>query len=109
MKNGDLSALITALGGRRALQELLGVGPSAISNYLAKEVAAAGAWAGLRGPAGARYQIDPASLEITGERVMPVAVGTGAARKGARSSVAASPPRRSRWRGGRIMTSLSPA
>ena len=36
MKNGDLSALITALGGRQALQELLGVGPSAISNYLAK-------------------------------------------------------------------------
>ena len=32
----NLSAIIIALGGRRALQQLLGVGPSAISNYLAR-------------------------------------------------------------------------
>lgn len=32
----NLSALITALGGRDALQQLLQVGPSAISNYLTK-------------------------------------------------------------------------
>ena len=36
MNISDLSAIITALGGRQALQELLGVGPSAVSNYLAK-------------------------------------------------------------------------
>ena len=36
MKICDLSAIITALGGRQALQELLGVGPSAVSNYLAR-------------------------------------------------------------------------
>ncbi|NBW04973.1 MAG: bifunctional phosphopantothenoylcysteine decarboxylase/phosphopantothenate--cysteine ligase CoaBC [Alphaproteobacteria bacterium] len=32
----NISALITALGGRDALQQLLQVGPSAISNYLTK-------------------------------------------------------------------------
>jgi phosphopantothenoylcysteine decarboxylase/phosphopantothenate--cysteine ligase len=32
----NLSALITALGGRDALQQLLQVGPSAISNYMTK-------------------------------------------------------------------------
>ena len=32
----NLSAIITALGGRDALQKLLGVGPSAISNYLTR-------------------------------------------------------------------------
>ena len=36
MNIADLSAIITALGGRQALQDLLGVGPSAVSNYLAK-------------------------------------------------------------------------
>ena len=36
MNISDLSAIITALGGRQALQDLLGVGPSAVSNYLAK-------------------------------------------------------------------------
>ena len=82
MKNGDLSALITALGGRQALQELLGVGPSAISNYLAKGELPRRAHGPVCAALRARgYQIDPASLEITGERVMPVAVGTGAARK----------------------------
>ncbi len=32
----NLSALITALGGRRALQQLLDVGPSAVSNYMTR-------------------------------------------------------------------------
>ena len=32
----NLSAIITALGGRRALQQLLEVGPSAISNYMTR-------------------------------------------------------------------------
>ena len=32
----NLSAIITALGGRRALQKLLDVGPSAISNYITR-------------------------------------------------------------------------
>ena len=33
----NLSAIITALGGRGALQKLLGVGPSAISNYITRD------------------------------------------------------------------------
>ena len=32
----NLSAIITALGGRSALQQLLNVGPSAISNYMTR-------------------------------------------------------------------------
>ena len=32
----NLSAIITALGGRHAIQQLLNVGPSAISNYLTR-------------------------------------------------------------------------
>ena len=34
--NVDLTAIMTALGGRQALQDLLGVGASAISNYVAR-------------------------------------------------------------------------
>ncbi|MGB1176336.1 MAG: hypothetical protein ACPG48_02630 [Candidatus Puniceispirillaceae bacterium] len=36
MSKIDIAALITALGGRESLQHLLGVGPSAVSNYLTK-------------------------------------------------------------------------
>jgi len=32
----NLSAIITALGGRHAIQQLLNVGPSAISNYVTR-------------------------------------------------------------------------
>ena len=32
----NLSAIITALGGRSTLQQLLNVGPSAISNYMTR-------------------------------------------------------------------------
>jgi phosphopantothenoylcysteine decarboxylase/phosphopantothenate--cysteine ligase len=32
----NLSAIITALGGRHAIQQLLNVGPSAISNYMTR-------------------------------------------------------------------------
>ena len=32
----DLTAIMTALGGRRAMQDVLGVGASAISNYVAR-------------------------------------------------------------------------
>ena len=33
----DLTAIMTALGGRQAMQDVLGVGASAISNYVARE------------------------------------------------------------------------
>ena len=82
MKNGDLSALITALGGRQALQDLLGVGPSAISNYLAKGALPQRAHGPVCAALRARgYQIDPASLEITGEHMMPAVIGAGSVRK----------------------------
>ena len=32
----NLSAIITALGGRHAIQQLLNVGPSTISNYMTR-------------------------------------------------------------------------
>jgi len=32
----DLTAIMTALGGRQAMQDVLGVGASAISNYVAR-------------------------------------------------------------------------
>jgi phosphopantothenoylcysteine decarboxylase/phosphopantothenate--cysteine ligase len=35
-QNVDLTAIMTALGGRQAVQNILGVGPSAISNYVAR-------------------------------------------------------------------------
>ena len=82
MKNNDLSALITALGGRQALQDLLGVGPSAISNYLAKGALPQRAHGPVCAALRARgYQIDPASLEITGEHMMPAIIGAGSMRK----------------------------
>lgn len=82
MKDSDLSTLITALGGRQALQDLLGVGPSAISNYLAKGALPQRAHGPVCAALRARgYQIDPASLAITGEMAMPALVGAGGARK----------------------------
>ena len=76
MKNCDLAAIITALGGRQALQDLLDVGPSAISNYLARGELPQRAHAPvcealrLRG-----YQVHPGSLEILGQTQL--AGGTG--------------------------------
>jgi len=68
MKKHDLTAIITALGGRRALQELLGVGPSAVSNYLARGTLPQRALGPVCAALRARgYEIDPASLEITGQ------------------------------------------
>ena len=65
MKNCDLPAIITALGGRRALQDLLGVGPSAISNYLARGTLPQRAHAPVCEALRARgYQIDPGSLAL---------------------------------------------
>ena len=81
MNNYDLSAIITALGGRQALQDLLDVGPSAISNYLARGELPQRAHAPvcealrLRG-----YQVDPGSLEILGQT--QVIGGTGPAASG---------------------------
>ena len=82
MKNSDLTALITALGGRQALQDLLGVGPSAISNYLAKGALPRRAYGPVCEALRARgYQIDPASLALTGEATMPGLAANGMARK----------------------------
>ena len=66
MSKIDIAALITALGGRESLQHLLGVGPSAVSNYLTK-----GALPNRARPLICQalqergYQIDPQSLRIT--------------------------------------------
>jgi phosphopantothenoylcysteine decarboxylase/phosphopantothenate--cysteine ligase len=67
MKNCDLPAIITALGGRQALQDLLGVGPSAISNYLARGTLPQRAHAPVCEALRARgWQIDPGSLALAG-------------------------------------------
>ena len=82
MNISDLSAIITALGGRQALQELLGVGPSAVSNYLAKGALPRRAHGPVCEALRARgYQIDPASLAITGERAVANLSGTLLGRK----------------------------
>ena len=65
MNKYDLPAIITALGGRRALQDLLGVGPSAVSNYLARGVLPRRAHAPVCEALRARgYRINPASMII---------------------------------------------
>ena len=67
MKNCDLPAIITALGGRQALQELLDVGPSAISNYLARGELPQRAHAPVCEALRQRgYQVNPGSLELLG-------------------------------------------
>ena len=82
MNISDLSAIITALGGRQALQDLLGVGPSAVSNYLAKGALPRRAHGPVCEALRARgYQIDPASLAITGERAVANLSGTLPGRK----------------------------
>ncbi len=82
MNISDLSAIITALGGRQALQELLCVGPSAVSNYLAKGTLPRRAHGPVCEALRARgYQIDPASLAITGERTVANLSSTLTARK----------------------------
>lgn len=63
----DINALITAIGGREALQTLLGVGPSAISNYLAKGCLPKRAHPLVCQALQTRgYQLDPHSLQIVG-------------------------------------------
>lgn len=61
----NLSAILTALGGRHAMQQLLDVGPSAISNYLARgqlpERAKPIIYAALTAKG---YQLRPDDLEI---------------------------------------------
>lgn len=82
MNISDLSAIITALGGRQALQELLCVGPSAVSNYLAKGTLPRRAHGPVCEALRARgYQIDPASLAITGERTVANLSSTLTARR----------------------------
>ena len=82
MNISDLSVIITALGGRQALQELLGVGPSAVSNYLAKGALPRRAHGPVYEALRARgYQVDPASLAITGERAVANLSGTWPSRK----------------------------
>ena len=66
MSQTDVAALITALGGRVSLQTLLGVGPSAISNYLARGALPKRARPLICQALQERgYQIDPQSLRIT--------------------------------------------
>ena len=66
MSQTDVAALITALGGRVSLQTLLGVGPSAISNYLARGALPNRARPLIFQALQERgYQIDPQSLRIT--------------------------------------------
>lgn len=61
----NLSAIITALGGRSALQQLLNVGPSAISNYLSRGHLPNRAKAIIFAALSARgYQVRPHDLEI---------------------------------------------
>ena len=61
----NVSAIITALGGRESVQTLLGVGPSAISNYLNRGEFPSRASAALCEALRARgYNVDPATLEI---------------------------------------------
>lgn len=81
MKNCDLPAIITALGGRQALQDLLGVGPSAISNYLARGALPQRAHAPVCEALRARgWQIDPGSLALAdpehGTGIMTASPGT---------------------------------
>ena len=65
MTKTDIATLITALGGRTALQALLGVGPSAVSNYLAKGELPKRARPLICEALHRRgYQIDPQSMQI---------------------------------------------
>ena len=67
MNKCDLPALITALGGRQALQDLLGVGASAVSNYLARGELPRHAHAPVCAALESRgYHVDPGSLAIIG-------------------------------------------
>ena len=75
MKNHDVQTIITALGGRAALQALLGVGASAVSNYLARNELPQRAVGPVCEALRARgYRVDPARLEITGQQ-FPAAEG----------------------------------
>ena len=76
----NLSAILTALGGRHAMQQLLDVGPSAISNYLARgqlpERAKPIIYAALTAKG---YQLRPDDLEIMAS---PAAIAPHAASLG---------------------------
>ena len=66
MSRMDIAALITALGGREPLQQLLGVGPSAVSNYLTKGSLPTRARPLICQALQERgYQVDPQTLGIT--------------------------------------------
>ena len=68
MKIHDVQTIITALGGRARLQALLGVGASAISNYLARNELPQRAVGPVCEALRARgYSVDPARLEIIGQ------------------------------------------
>ena len=61
----DLTAIMTALGGRQAIQDLLGVGASAISNYMARGTVPTRVRSKLYGALTARgYQARPDDLSI---------------------------------------------
>lgn len=68
MKIHDVQTIITALGGRARLQVLLGVGASAVSNYLARNELPQRAVGPVCEALRARgYSVDPARLEIIGQ------------------------------------------
>jgi len=63
--NIDLTAIMTALGGRQAMQEILGVGASAISNYMSRGTVPAHVRSKLFSALSARgYQVRPDDLAI---------------------------------------------
>ena len=67
-----ISTIINALGGRDAVQELLGVGASAISNYLARGAFPTRAQPILLAALQARgYRVDPQDLTIHGAASAP--------------------------------------
>lgn len=70
MKKHDVQTIITALGGRAQLQALLGVGASAVSNYLARDELPQRAVGPICAALRARgFTVDPTCLEIIGQRV----------------------------------------
>ena len=70
MKKHDVQTIITALGGRAQLQALLGVGASAVSNYLARDELPQRAVGPVCEALRARgFSVDPTCLEIIGQSV----------------------------------------
>ena len=72
MKKHDVQTIITALGGRAQLQALLGVGASAVSNYLARDELPQRAVGPVYEALRARgFSVDPTCLEIISQSVPP--------------------------------------